>query len=60
MGVEALHRRTGCTVITVTHDADLARRAELTLELRDGRLVEVDHGAPIDHGAPVDGGGGTA
>ena len=35
-----LNRREGTTLVLVTHDADLASRAERRITLRDGRIVE--------------------
>ncbi len=46
--LDALHRVAGQgrTVIVVTHDRMLARRADVRLNLFDGRLERVDSGAP--------------
>jgi len=46
--LDALHRVAGegRTVIVVTHDRTLARRADVRLNLFDGRLERVDSGAP--------------
>jgi putative ABC transport system ATP-binding protein len=41
-GLLALSRSRGTTLIIVTHDAWLARSADLVLELRDGKLVAGD------------------
>ena len=35
-----VNRRRGCTLVLVTHDAELAARADEVVVLRDGRLVE--------------------
>jgi lipoprotein-releasing system ATP-binding protein len=37
----SLHRQTGQTILMVTHDTALARRADRTLHLRDGKLTDV-------------------
>ena len=34
-----VNRRRGTTVVLVTHDAELAALAEVTVALRDGRIV---------------------
>ena len=34
-----LHQERGMTIVMVTHDPDIAARAQRTIELRDGRLV---------------------
>jgi len=39
----ALHRRTGTTLILITHDAELARRCERIVAMRDGRIVRSIH-----------------
>jgi putative ABC transport system ATP-binding protein len=36
-----VNRRRGTTVVLVTHDAELAQRADVTIALRDGRIVGV-------------------
>jgi putative ABC transport system ATP-binding protein len=35
-----IHRARGTTLVLVTHDAELAARAESRVSLRDGRIVE--------------------
>ena len=35
-----VHRARGTTLVLVTHDAELAARAESRVSLRDGRIVE--------------------
>jgi ABC-type lipoprotein export system ATPase subunit len=42
--LEDLHRR-GQTIIMVTHDRTIAKRADRTLVLKDGRLTTVSNGA---------------
>ncbi len=39
----ALHRRTGATLILITHDAELARRCERVVAMKDGRIVRSIH-----------------
>ncbi len=39
--LESLSHDQGCTVVTVTHDRELARRADRRYRLQDRRLVEV-------------------
>jgi putative ABC transport system ATP-binding protein len=39
----ALHRRTGTTLILITHDAELARRCERIVAMKDGRIVRPIH-----------------
>jgi putative ABC transport system ATP-binding protein len=41
----SLHRE-GRTVLLVTHEWEIASRAERKIALRDGRIVEDSHGAP--------------
>ena len=36
--LEALNRQDGLTIVMITHEPDVARRAQRTLHLRDGRL----------------------
>lgn len=43
----ALHAREGATLVLVTHDAELAARAERRLVLRDGRVVSDSTGADV-------------
>ncbi len=38
-----LHRRTGTTLILITHDAQLAARCERTVTMKDGRIVRSVH-----------------
>jgi putative ABC transport system ATP-binding protein len=38
-----VNRRRGTTVILVTHDAELAALAQVTIALRDGRIVAPVH-----------------
>ena len=45
-----LNRREGTTLVLVTHDAELARRAERRITLRDGRIVEDVHDDGREHG----------
>jgi putative ABC transport system ATP-binding protein len=40
--LERLHREQGTTVVLVTHDAEVAARAQRIIQLRDGRIVD-DH-----------------
>ena len=49
----ALARDDGRTLLVVTHDAAIARRADLVLHLVDGRLVDGVPGVPTDPAAPV-------
>jgi putative ABC transport system ATP-binding protein len=39
----ALHRRTGTTLILITHDAQLAARCERTVTMKDGKIVRSVH-----------------
>ncbi len=38
--LKELAHRDGCTVIIVTHDSDVAKQADVVLQMRDGRWVE--------------------
>ncbi len=38
--IRDLHERLGATILIVTHDPDVARRARRTIHIRDGRVVE--------------------
>jgi len=40
--LETLHRQSGQTIVMVTHDRTLARKADRVLVLKDGRLVQAD------------------
>jgi putative ABC transport system ATP-binding protein len=51
--LEGLHRRDGKTIVMVTHDLDLAARADRTLVMRGGRAVPVPAGTRPDLGPPV-------
>ena len=42
----SIHRERGTTLVLVTHDPDLARVADMTVALRDGRVVR-----PVEAGA---------
>ena len=52
--IEELNRELRTTLVMVTHDLDLARRARRTISLEDGRIVS-DDGAPAapSESAPV-------
>jgi putative ABC transport system ATP-binding protein len=39
----ALHRRMGTTLILITHDAELARRCERVVAMKDGRIARSIH-----------------
>jgi putative ABC transport system ATP-binding protein len=39
----ALHRRMGTTLILITHDAELARRCERVVAMKDGRIAPAIH-----------------
>jgi putative ABC transport system ATP-binding protein len=39
----ALHRRTGTTLVLITHDAQIAGRCERTVTMKDGRIVRSVH-----------------
>ncbi len=41
--LEQLHREQGTTIMLVTHDVNVARRAQRILTMRDGRIVNEDH-----------------
>ena len=38
-----LHRRTGTTLVLITHDPQLAVRCERTVIMGDGRIVKSTH-----------------
>lgn len=44
--LEALLRQVGGTLVVVTHSAEVARRADRVLTIRDGRLLETSAEAP--------------
>ena len=48
--LEELNARTGLTLIVVTHDPNVARRAERVLVLADGRIVERVRGRDLAAG----------
>lgn len=51
--LQALNRERGCTIVLVTHDANLAARTQRTIRLRDGAIVEdVYHTHHDTHQAP--------
>jgi ABC-type lipoprotein export system ATPase subunit len=53
-----LNRESGTTIVLVTHDVTLARRAQRIIRLADGVVVS---DAPVDAtAAPVDVGGAAA
>jgi len=37
-----VNRKRGTTLVLVTHDAELAREADMTVRLRDGRIVDIE------------------
>jgi len=43
-----VNRRRGTTLVLVTHDPELARMADMTVQLRDGRIDRIERGS---HGA---------
>jgi putative ABC transport system ATP-binding protein len=43
----ARHRDLGATLVLVTHDPELARKAGRVVELRDGRVVGDRRPAPV-------------
>lgn len=48
--IEQLNRDAGTTLVLVTHDAELARRADRILRLERGRIVRDGQRAPADTG----------
>ncbi len=50
--LEELNRKGGKTIVMVTHDLDLAQRADRTLIVRDGQVVAVPAGTRADLGPP--------
>jgi putative ABC transport system ATP-binding protein len=50
--LEDLHKVAGKTIVMVTHDLDLAQRADRTLVMRAGRAVPVPPGGRADLGPP--------
>ena len=50
--LEELHKVAGKTIVIVTHDLDLAQRADRTLVMREGRAVPVPPGQRADLGPP--------
>ena len=49
--IEQLNRDAGTTLVLVTHDAELARRADRILRLERGRIVRDGYRAPADTGS---------
>ena len=41
-----LHAR-GCTIVMITHEADIAAHAQRTIHMRDGRIVELPDQRPL-------------
>lgn len=39
--IYALRNDPGCTIVIVTHDADMARIADLVITMRSGRIVDM-------------------
>jgi len=35
-----LHKETGNTILMITHDVDIAKRADIIYTLQDGKLVQ--------------------
>ncbi len=53
-----LSERSGSTLVLVTHDLTIARRADRLVHLRDGRIERIElHGGPVEPGRPVQPGG---
>ena len=46
-----VNRRRGTTLVLVTHDPELAARADMTIRLRDGRIESIDGGPGATPGA---------
>jgi putative ABC transport system ATP-binding protein len=42
-----LHRELGSTLIIVTHDADLARRCDMQISMKDGSIMNISDAAPV-------------
>jgi len=51
--LQRLHREEGATLVLVTHDPEIARAAERTIQLRDGRVVDDSAPAPQPAHAPA-------
>ena len=51
--LQRLHRDEGATLVLVTHDPEIARAAERTIQLRDGRVVHDSAPAPQPAHAPA-------
>ena len=51
-----MNRRRGATLVLVTHDAELAARADRRISLRDGRVVSDETGAAAAGAGEADGG----
>jgi putative ABC transport system ATP-binding protein len=47
-----VNRRRGTTLVLVTHDPELAKMADITVQLRDGRIERIEHGERRAQGAP--------
>jgi ABC-type lipoprotein export system ATPase subunit len=41
--LEELSQRHGITIVLVTHDLELAKRAKRILQMHDGKLTEANH-----------------